>query len=320
MGPGGGTFTPDRNGSGDEATTPNKDGDVFSFDATAVETDDDSDSDMDSDIEAVAEDGLDAMFSELCEPASMPIDPRMQALSDDEVQAFLRAKASLHRSSGTDGGTPTMTPTVSSVKPTPTPSLHLGNRAGQGSGAAPVSASAPISNLGLGLVVASAESIGGRHSMEDAIALVTDLQPPAAGGDGESKCASAYFAVYDGHNGAQTSQFLRRTLHANIAAQSSFATDPEAAMRAAFEQVRHIAELLLLPGAVPLVLTCAVLWCGRRPTMHSWLKPRTRACTRAPLRARCSCSNAASSDPSRSCVATLGTRGVCCPGRARLLT
>lgn len=229
-------------------------------------SDDDSDSDLDSDIEAVADDGLDAVFSQLCEPASLRQDARLAALSAAEDRAFKSAAPLCCRvakvtvvargGAGRGGGGHKAAEAAAGGMlgaGTGSGSSHASSGSSGSTGAGRLRASgkaseraraashhkrpAPVStacgmNLGLGLVACSAESIGGRHSMEDAIALLPDL---GAAGDG-NVAAQGWFGVYDGHNGAQTSAFLKTHLHATVVAHPEFTKEPQAAITAGFVQ------------------------------------------------------------------------------------
>jgi len=132
-------------------------------------SDSDSDSDLDSDIEEIEDGGIEAMFDELCKPASVRQDPRLGSLREDELKQWLHVR--LHCRPGE--------PITS-----PEPQSGAGSGAGAGPARSPSPSRAPVSTTSgagkrLGLVFATAESVGGRHGMEDAIAAVPNLDAEA---------------------------------------------------------------------------------------------------------------------------------------------
>jgi hypothetical protein len=63
----------------------------------------------------------------------------------------------------------------------------------------------------------------------------------------------AYFAVYDGHNGDGTSEFLSSSLHTNIFSDANFVQNPAETITKAFKDT---------DSTVCGVVWCGVVWCG----------------------------------------------------------
>lgn len=83
-----------------------------------------------------------------------------------------------------------------------------------------------------GLLVGSSGLMGKRHTMEDEVAIIPDLNAsltlPFTMPD------HAYFAVYDGHSGSEVSKMLTEKLHVYICDSPDFETDIVSSLVTAF--------------------------------------------------------------------------------------
>jgi hypothetical protein len=75
-----------------------------------------------------------------------------------------------------------------------------------------------------------------RSYNEDYVAVVPDLRKPTnLGGTYQSKKVS-YFGLFDGHGGPGCAQYLRDNLHQIISSQDCFPSNPEQAIKIAFQK------------------------------------------------------------------------------------
>ncbi len=90
----------------------------------------------------------------------------------------------------------------------------------------------------MGLLVGSSGQLGKRHTMEDEVSIIPDLNASMA--LPLSMREHAYFAVYDGHEGCEVSKVLAEKLHVYLCDSVEFDVDPVSA----------------------LVSSCLVRWCS----------------------------------------------------------
>lgn len=86
----------------------------------------------------------------------------------------------------------------------------------------------PMFGNAFGLLVGSSGLVGKRHTMEDEVSIIPDLN--AAMALPITMRDHAYFAVYDGHEGSEVSKLLTEKLHVYLCDMPEFDRDPSAAL------------------------------------------------------------------------------------------
>ncbi|CAE7319316.1 unnamed protein product, partial [Symbiodinium sp. KB8] len=213
-----------------------------SDDFAEASTESDSDSDFSDVVVAAAGSGgvadlddfqgaLDDMLgdaeADIADPDLLPLpDVRLEADSST-ASTHSSSDVGVHAPSTSAGGRPT----VDTAQTTDTPSA----------GAAPeqlMALSAPESarNSSMGLVVGVAEDPGPRTGMEDRSMVLLDMAEQL-GLEGAPE--TAYFGIFDGHNGDAVAEALAARLHLVLAAQGEFEDegDMSTALEGAFAEL-----------------------------------------------------------------------------------